>query len=79
MHFAGQKDNPDVVSFDEVYGIPIIQDSLASVICEVDKSVEAGDHTLFIGEVLELKLTDGSPLAFLVVNMGVTKWYKEVF
>ncbi|MDQ0351577.1 flavin reductase (DIM6/NTAB) family NADH-FMN oxidoreductase RutF [Alkalibacillus filiformis] len=70
MHFAGQKDNPAAVQFDFVSGIPVIRDALTAVVCNVIESYEVGDHTLFIGEVLEIKLTDGNPLAFFGGKYG---------
>lgn len=70
MHFAGQKEDPSVVEFDYISGIPVIRDALASVVCDVAESFEVGDHTLFIGQVLEIKLTDGNPLAFFGGKYG---------
>jgi flavin reductase (DIM6/NTAB) family NADH-FMN oxidoreductase RutF len=32
--------------------------------CNVYQAHEAGDHTLYIGEVINLNVQDGEPLAF---------------
>ncbi|GEL76976.1 flavin reductase family protein [Tenuibacillus multivorans] len=64
MHFAGQKESFSSVQFDKISGVPIIKDALAAVVCDVEEYNEVGDHTLFIGRVLDIELTDGNPLAF---------------
>ncbi|WP_188456936.1 flavin reductase family protein [Virgibacillus oceani] len=64
MHFAGQKKEKSRVDFDLINGVPVIKDSLASIVCDLDRSYEVGDHTLFIGKVVELNLKDGDPLTF---------------
>lgn len=47
-------------------GSPILRDALAWMDCKVVKSVEAGDHTLFIGEVIDGDVPgDEEPLVFV--------------
>jgi flavin reductase (DIM6/NTAB) family NADH-FMN oxidoreductase RutF len=45
-------------------GIPLLADSLAKIACNVVAEHEAGDHTIFIGEVESLDLTEGEPLLY---------------
>jgi flavin reductase (DIM6/NTAB) family NADH-FMN oxidoreductase RutF len=46
-------------------GSPILEGAAAFMDCRVHASHEAGDHSIFIGEVLELDLQDGgTPLVF---------------
>lgn len=46
-------------------GIPILFDSLAVILCEPFKAVEAGDHSLLIGSVIEADVvSDGKPLLY---------------
>lgn len=73
MHFAGQKEMEEEIPFELVEDIPIIKGSLASVVCNVHESVVAGDHTLFLGEVIDLKLNDGEPLTFYSGKYGTNK------
>lgn len=48
-----------------VTGCPIIPGCLAWLDCRVQHSFEAGDHTLFVGEVLEAAARDdGTPLLY---------------
>lgn len=44
-------------------GCPLLSDALAWVACEVRHSVEAGDSTLFVAEVVDVgMLSEGEPL-----------------
>ncbi|WP_240376812.1 flavin reductase family protein [Bacillus piscicola] len=63
MLFAGQIKEERNVEFETFEGLPIIKDSLVNLSCKVYDSHVAGDHTLFVGEVLNLKLQDSNPLA----------------
>lgn len=44
-------------------GVPILTEALGYLDCEVAQTVEAGDHTLFIGKVIGAEiLNEGSPM-----------------
>jgi flavin reductase (DIM6/NTAB) family NADH-FMN oxidoreductase RutF len=45
-------------------GIPLLEDTLAQIICRVVASYIAGDHTIFLGEVQTAELFPGEPLLF---------------
>ncbi len=45
-------------------GVPVLEGSIAWAVCELDKTVEAGDHTIVIGEVKSLGASDGRPLVW---------------
>ena len=45
-------------------GIPFLEGSLASMDCQVVSAHIEGDHTVFIGKVEEIVLSEGSPLLF---------------
>jgi flavin reductase (DIM6/NTAB) family NADH-FMN oxidoreductase RutF len=45
-------------------GIPLLDDALVHVACNVVASYIAGDHTIFIGEVESTEIFDGEPLLF---------------
>ena len=45
-------------------GCPILEVALAWVDCRVTRKIPAGDHTVFIGEVLEGDAREGSPLVY---------------
>ena len=45
-------------------GIPLLEDALVHLACNVAASYVAGDHTIFIGEVESTEVFDGEPLLF---------------
>jgi len=45
-------------------GAPLLAGSVAILDCRLETTHEAGDHIIFIGEVVELHLSDGDPLLF---------------
>lgn len=62
--FAGQQTDAVAPKFDELAGNPVIPGAIAQVSCKVVSEYVEGDHTLFIGEVQDIQLTDGEPLLF---------------
>ncbi len=71
MHFAGQTKEEREIDFGFIEGIPIIQEALVSVVCDLDTSYVVGDHTLFIGRVIDIKTTEGDPLTFYAGRYGI--------
>ncbi|MBX5437295.1 MAG: flavin reductase family protein [Alicyclobacillaceae bacterium] len=66
QHFAG-KPNPDVeqgLAYAWYDDIPYLEDCLASLACKLWASYDGGDHTLYLGEVLNIVVRDGDPLLF---------------
>ena len=61
-HFAGRPDGE--VQFSQLANLPVLNDVVAQVACEVVGKHVEGDHTLFIGKVIDLNITDKSPLLF---------------
>lgn len=45
-------------------GIPLLEDTLAHLVCRVVASYTAGDHTIFLSEVRAAELFAGEPLLF---------------
>lgn len=64
MNFAGQLKDQIEVDFIRVGDMPVLNNSLLNLSCDVVDSYEAGDHILFVGEVTELKINEGDPLLF---------------
>ncbi|MFX0546636.1 flavin reductase family protein [Roseovarius sp. S1116L3] len=46
------------------HDMPLMNGSLATLICAQHKLVEAGDHVILIGEVLETAISDGPALGY---------------
>ena len=45
-------------------GAPLLTGSVASLDCRLEVAHEAGDHIIYVGEVVGLHLSDGDPLLF---------------
>jgi len=45
-------------------GTPVLQDALGNLDCSVVSAHEAGDHTIFVGEVKEVRVAEGAPLLY---------------
>lgn len=65
MIFAGQlkEDNKDV-TFERLAGKPVIAGAIAQIVCDVTAEHVEGDHTLFIGNVIDIHIEDSEPLIF---------------
>ncbi len=46
------------------HGVPMLDGVLARLVCERHEVVEAGDHSILIGRVLEAEVVDGDPLVW---------------
>lgn len=65
MIFAGQMKEDRDVSFKRLADLPVIEGASTQLSCEVVNEHVEGDHTLFIGKVIDLKLEECSnPLLF---------------
>jgi flavin reductase (DIM6/NTAB) family NADH-FMN oxidoreductase RutF len=64
MIFAGQIKESREVKFDYLDGRPVVPGALAQVVCDVSSKYIEGDHTLFVGDVIDICLEDGEPLMF---------------
>lgn len=65
MIFAGQIKEPREVDFDRLDGKPVLAGACAQVACEVSTVHVEGDHTLFIGKVIDIHLEEKEPLVFV--------------
>ena len=52
----------DVLVDTGLFGLPLIRDCLATLECAATNSHDAGDHTIFVGEVLRHRTQDRAPL-----------------
>ncbi|KIL76011.1 flavin reductase family protein [Bacillus badius] len=70
MLFAGQLKEKREAEFGRIKDMPVIKEALANIVCNVHSTQVAGDHTLFIGEVQEIVLREGTPLTFFEGKYG---------
>ncbi|SRR5690625_654859 len=68
MIFANQKDEEGEITYKDMNGIPVLDDTLATIACRVFDMVKAGDHMIFIGEVLDIHVDEGNPLLYFNSN-----------
>ncbi|WHY01387.1 flavin reductase family protein [Neobacillus sp. DY30] len=61
-HFAGKPG--EAVEFETLAELPVLKGAIAQIACEVVSEHVEGDHTLFIGKVVDLRLEDKNPLLF---------------
>ena len=52
------------VTHTEAHGVPVLDDALAYLVCEVRELLPGGDHTVGIGAVESMEAFDGEPLLF---------------
>ena len=64
-----------------VNDIPIIKSCLSHFVCKTTKFVDAGDHVILIGEIIDYDMNIGSPLGYFggeYFNIGVEDTLVEV-
>lgn len=64
MIFAKQMERDRDIQYTFQDGVPVIEDTLATISCSVKDMVKAGDHMIFIGEVTDLTVNDGEPILY---------------
>jgi flavin reductase (DIM6/NTAB) family NADH-FMN oxidoreductase RutF len=69
-HFGGRPVNGLEISFVHEHGVPLLKGAIAHIVAKVVDMHEAGDHTLFIGEVEYLQDHHGNPLLFYSASYG---------
>ena len=74
--FADPERNPDAARRLGIHykqmksGMPVLADTLANLDCTVVQAHGAGDHTIFVGEVKEVSVAEGSPLLYFRGRYG---------
>jgi flavin reductase (DIM6/NTAB) family NADH-FMN oxidoreductase RutF len=73
-HFALQLPEKfaDIFYHQGLEGIPVLDDALVSLECRVTKTYDGGDHSIYIAEVENAGIKDGSPLVYFHGN------YREI-
>jgi len=62
--FAGRPVPQQHDPFVSLDGFPVVTGALAQIVCRRWRTMEAGDHTLFVGEVEALRHDTGDPLLY---------------
>jgi flavin reductase (DIM6/NTAB) family NADH-FMN oxidoreductase RutF len=45
-------------------GLPVLDNTLAAIECRLRNALDGGDHTIFIGEVVDSEIHEGAPLLY---------------
>ena len=69
-HFAGWEQPGFAPEFRRLDGVPVLAGAISTLAVSVVAVHEAGDHSLFVGEVTELNYTDDAPLLYFVGKYG---------
>jgi flavin reductase (DIM6/NTAB) family NADH-FMN oxidoreductase RutF len=69
-HFGGRPINGLEIAFVYEHSVPLIKGAIAHIVARVVDTHQAGDHTLFIGQVLYIQSRHGSPLLFYSGSYG---------
>ena len=46
------------------FGLPVLEGALAVIECQLRDTFPGGDHTIFVGEVMDAEIGQGSPLLY---------------
>lgn len=65
-HFAGRPRDDLELRFNDLYGAPALADTLATLVCTVDKVLDGGDHVIVLGRVEALRRAEeiAAPLLY---------------
>ena len=69
-HFGGRPMDGLEITFIQEQGVPLLKGAIAHIVARVVDIHQAGDHTLFIGEVEYMHVGHGSPLLFYAGSYG---------
>tara|TARA_R110002012_G_scaffold320380_2_gene543806 strand:+ start:65182 stop:65427 length:246 start_codon:yes stop_codon:yes gene_type:complete len=70
MRFTGADGVTGEDKFDEGHwledarGLPLLGEALVELSCDVLEMVEAGSHTVFISEIMDMRISEGAPLVY---------------
>ena len=59
-----QAEKFDAACHSEQGGVPVLDDALAWLVCDLEELLPRGDHTIGVGAVTELASYEGEPLVF---------------
>jgi flavin reductase (DIM6/NTAB) family NADH-FMN oxidoreductase RutF len=62
--FAGQPIDGADVGFVELARVPVLSEGVARIATTLHAAVDCGDHTLYIGEILDVVVEDHPPLLY---------------
>lgn len=78
-HFAGKPDPDMAIPWTRRSRLPALDGAIAHIDCEPWRTVDGGDHLIYLGHVHDLSINGGEPLAFhggqlRVLGPAVDEW-----
>ena len=79
-HFAGRPDESlgETLVYSRLAGAPVLENSLARISCRRWAAYDGGDHTLFVGEVIDLEADEADPLLYYRGRYGAFAWHGDI-
>ena len=62
--FAGPAKGEPGAIFEELAGVPVLSEGAARIAASLHAAVDCGDHTLYVGEILDVDVSEFAPLLY---------------
>ena len=70
FHFGGRPDPAVQPAVEWEQGVPLMAGSAATLVVDVDRIHEAGDHRIFVAQLCQLRWSEAPPLIFWAGRFG---------
>jgi flavin reductase (DIM6/NTAB) family NADH-FMN oxidoreductase RutF len=61
-HFGGSPSAGSLPAFDRLNDVPVLVDAMVRLSCRLERPLEGGDHSIFVGLVTAVSTSEGNPL-----------------
>jgi flavin reductase (DIM6/NTAB) family NADH-FMN oxidoreductase RutF len=61
-HFGGTPSSKALPAFDRLDDVPVLADAMVRLSCRLERPLEGGDHSIFVGLVTAVSTSEGNPL-----------------
>lgn len=61
-HFGGEPSSAAQPAFERLDDVPVLADAMVRLSCRLDRPLEGGDHSIFVGLVTAVSTSRGNPL-----------------
>ena len=63
-HYSGRRNPKERRGFERLAGMPVLRDGCAAIAARLTNPLDCGDHTLFVGRVIALEVSERAPLLY---------------
>lgn len=64
LHFSGRGAERSKVDFEYLARVPVLRRASAVIAARIEKSYDCGDHTLFVGHIMQMRDDNRTPLVY---------------